>query len=254
MHAQDFEWLYQLEEKYWWFAAMREIADTVAAHELQQPQTRILDAGCGTGFNLDYYSRGGARDVYGIDIAEAALKHVRQRGFLKVAQASITELPLRSNAFDIVFSFDVLTMIPVEKHDIALREMQRVLKPGGHLFIRVAAFMWLWSSHDDDLQVRHRFTREELTKRLSAAGFVLEWSSYGNGFLFPVILVRRFLKHAGIGTGTDVKPLPRGLAWLDTIFRRVLAAEASWFRSGRHLPFGLSLICYARKGNCRPLP
>jgi ubiquinone/menaquinone biosynthesis C-methylase UbiE len=49
MHAQDFELLYQLEEKYWWFAAMREITDTIASKELKRSGLKILDAGCGTG-------------------------------------------------------------------------------------------------------------------------------------------------------------------------------------------------------------
>ena len=98
------------------------------------------------------------------------------------------------------------------------------------------------------MQVRYRYSRGELTARLAQCGFVVEWASYANGFLFPVILLRRFLKRAGIGGGTDVKPLPRGLGWLDGIFRGVLRSEAAWFKSGKRLPFGLSLICYARKG------
>jgi SAM-dependent methyltransferase len=247
MHAQDFELLYQLEEKYWWFPAMREITDTIAARELRQPNIRILDAGCGTGFNLGHYAAGNSRDVYGLDLAEAALEHVRKRGFQKIVQASITDIPFKSETFDLVFSFEVVTQTPFEMHDASLREMHRVLKPGGHLFIRVPAFMWLWSSHDEELEVRYRYTRDELAKRLSNAGFAVEWTSYANGFLFPVILLRRFLKRIGIGGGTDVKPLPRGLGWLDGIFRRILSSESTWFKSGRRLPFGLSLICYARK-------
>ena len=247
MQEQDFELLYELEENYWWFPAMRQITDTIVSRELDRPNLRILDAGCGTGFNLGYYAAGNSRDVYGLDIASAALKHVRKRGFIKVAQASITEIPFKSETFDMAFSFEVVTQTPYETHDASLRELHRVLKPGGHLFIRVPAFMWLWSSHDEELEVRYRYTRDELAKRMAAAGFFVEWTSYANGFLFPVILARRFLKHIGIGGGTDVKPLPRGLQWLDGIFRRVLASEAKVFRRGRRLPFGLSLICYARK-------
>jgi SAM-dependent methyltransferase len=247
MHERDFELLYELEETYWWFPAMREITDTIVEKELQRPNLSILDAGCGTGFNLGYYAASASRDVYGLDIATAALKHVQKRGFPKIAQASITDIPFKSDTFDVVFSFEVVTQTPYATHDASLREMHRVLKPGGHLFIRVPAFMWLWSSHDEELEVRYRYTRDELSKRLADAGFVVEWTSYANGFLFPVILTRRFLKRIGIGGGTDVKPLPRGLAWLDGIFRGVLASEAKWFRAGRKLPFGLSLICYARK-------
>jgi SAM-dependent methyltransferase len=247
MHEQDFDLLYQLEENFWWFPAMREITDTIAARELARPKLRILDAGCGTGFNLGHYGRGAARDVYGFDIATAALKHVHGRGFHKVAQASISEIPFKSATFDIVFCLDVMSQTPYETHDAPLREFHRILKPGGYLFIRVPAFMWLWSSHDEELQVRYRYRRDELAKRLAACGFAVEWSSYANGFLFPVILTRRFLKRVGIGGGTDVKPLPAGLRWLDGLFRSILAGEAKWFRSGRRLPFGLSLICYARK-------
>src|SRR5438105_215396 len=108
MHEQDFELLYQLEETYWWFPAMRRITDTIAARELQRPGLRILDAGCGTGFNLNYYAAADSRDVYGLDIADAALTHVRRRGFRKIAQASITDIPFKSETFDVVFSFEVV--------------------------------------------------------------------------------------------------------------------------------------------------
>jgi len=247
MHPQDFELLYQLEENYWWFAAMREITDAVAARQLEQSNLRILDAGCGTGFNLGYYGAQSDREVYGLDIADAALRHVQKRGFRRITRASITDIPFKSETFDMVFSFEVVTQTPPPVHHLALREMNRVLKTEGHLFIRVPAFMWLWSSHDDELQVRYRYRRDELCRKLSDAGFLVEWSSYANGFLFPVILTRRFLKRVGIGGGTDVKPLPRGLGWLDGIFRHILQREAVWFKSGHQLPFGLSLICYARK-------
>lgn len=247
MRAEDFELLYKLEESYWWFAAMRQITDTITARELQIPNLRILDAGCGTGFNLGYYTSRNGRDVYGLDVTEEALQWVRKRGFQKITQASVTEIPFKPETFDLVFSFDVLPQIPNDMNEPAIREMHRVLKPGGHLFVRAAAFEWLRSSHDEELHTMHRFTRTELVEKLGRAGFVLEWSSYANGFLFPIILLRRFLKHAGIGKGTDVRPLPRGLGWLDSVFRSVLASEAEWFRSGRRLPFGLSVICYARK-------
>ena len=130
--------------------------------------------------------------------AAAALEHVRERGFRKVTQASITDIPFRSETFDLVFSFEVVTQTPYDVHDGVLGELHRVLKPGGYLFIRVPAFMWLWSSHDDELQVRYRYKRDELARRLERAGFTVEWASYANGFLFPVILLRRFLKRIAI--------------------------------------------------------
>ncbi len=248
MRTVDYELLYQLEEKYWWFAAMREITDAVAGPELQKKYLRILDAGCGTGYNLGHYGSKDSFEIYGIDISSDALEWVRKRGFRKIAQGSVTEIPYQSEVFNIVFSFDVLQQLRPDTNEDALREMHRVLKPGGLLFIRVAAFEWLRSSHDDDIQSMHRFSRNELAQKLRDAHFEIEYISYANSFLFPFVVVRRLLKHAGIGGGTDVKPLPRGFGWIDSIFRGILASEAKWLSSGKTFPFGVSVICRARKG------
>jgi len=247
MRSEDFDLLFNLEENFWWFVGMRRITDTVTARELVLPNLTILDAGCGTGFNLGHYKVGKGRDVFGLDVTMDALQWVRKRGFSKVAQASVADIPFKSETFDVVFSFDILQQLPSELSDRAIREMHRVLKPGGHLFVRAAAFEWLRSSHDQELHTVHRFTRNEMNRKLSREGFEVGWSNYANGVLFPVILVRRFLKRFGFGAGTDVRPLPRGLGWLDSIFCRILFTEAWWFKGGRHLPVGLSVICYARK-------
>ena len=78
-------------------------------------------------------------------------------------------------------------------------------------------------------------------------GFETRLATYANTFLFPVVLLRRTLKKLGVGRGTDVKPLPRGLGWIDPIFCKVMSAEAPILAARRSLPFGLSVICCARK-------
>lgn len=246
MRAEDFELLYNLEENFWWFVAMRRITDTIVRRDLEKRSLRILDAGCGTGFNLGHYEQGG-REVYGLDITWEALQGVQKRGFQKIAHASVTDIPFAAESFDLVFSFDVLQQLPDQGIEAGIREMCRVLKPGGSLFIRVAAFEWLRSSHDEELHTMHRFNRVELVDRLTRAGLKVHWSTYANGFLFPVVVVRRWLKHLGIGGGTDVKPLPAGLGWIDPVFRWILSAEASLFARWKRLPFGLSVIAYAEK-------
>jgi hypothetical protein len=55
------------------------------------------------------------------------------------------------------------------------------------------------------------------------------------------------MKALGIGRGSDVRPLPGALWWIDPLFRRILLLENRVFRAGGKLPFGLSVICYARK-------
>jgi hypothetical protein len=60
-------------------------------------------------------------------------------------------------------------------------------------------------------------------------------------------VVRRLLKHFGLGSGTDTKPLPAGLGWLDPVFRGLLNIEAGLIQRNVRLPFGLSAICLAQK-------
>jgi len=246
VRAEDFEYLYSLEEHYWWFVAMRRITDAIAGPELQGRALTILDAGCGTGYNVQHYEKAG-HSVFAFDIAAEAIAGVQRRGFRKACQASVTAIPYRSETFDLVFSFDVLEQISLKAGEAAIHEMARVLKPGGRLYVRVPAFEWMHSSHDEDLRTEHRYTRPELKAMLNGAGLELHLATYANTFLFPVALVRRSLKKLGIGGGTDVKPLPSGLRWIDPIFRGIMSAEAGFLRGRRAFPFGLSVICYARK-------
>ena len=87
----------------------------------------VLEVGCGTGLILHRTARF-ARRAAGIDLSAAMLAKAQQRG-LHVAQASATALPLATASVDVAYSFKVLAHIP----DIqgALREMARVVRPGG---------------------------------------------------------------------------------------------------------------------------
>ena len=86
-----------------------------------------LEVGCGTGLILERTARF-ARRAIGIDLSGVMLARARQRG-LAVLQASATALPFATASVDVACSFKVLPHIP----DIqgALREMARVVRPGG---------------------------------------------------------------------------------------------------------------------------
>lgn len=87
----------------------------------------VLEVGCGTGLILSRTARF-ARQAIGIDLSGGMLQKAQQRG-LHVVQASATALPLAAASVDVAYSFKVLAHIP----DIqgALREMARVVRPGG---------------------------------------------------------------------------------------------------------------------------
>jgi len=86
-----------------------------------------LEVGCGTGLILERTARF-ARRAMGIDLSGRMLARARQRG-LAVLQSSATALPFATASVDVAYSFKVLPHVP----DIegALREMARVVRPGG---------------------------------------------------------------------------------------------------------------------------
>ena len=251
MRAQDYADLYALEESLWWFTGMREVTRAVL-DPLCPPGRRrdILDAGCGTGGMLSWLERyaGGGR-VAGVDISADALDFCRSRGLRDVAQASVTALPFDAETFDLVTSFDVLVQLPGEGSDeLAMREMFRVLRPGGIAFVRAAAYEWMRSGHDEALNTQRRYALAQLADRMTRAGFRVLRATYANSLLLPAAVVRRLvLKRLGLADpGSDVKP--PGSDLLNRALASALKAEASLLtRPNVNLPAGLSVICVAEK-------
>lgn len=253
MQAEDYADLYALEESLWWFAGMHEI--TAALLDAACPPARdrlILDAGCGTGGNLAWLARyAGNGRIIGIDLIPQALRFCRAREHRYLSQASVTHLPFADSIFDLVTSFDVLVQLPGTGADErAMREMHRVLRPGGIAFVRVAAYEWMRSGHDEALGTARRYRLTELTEKIRHAGFDIRRATYANTMLLPVAMLRRLvLKRVGLADGgSDVKPLPPKFRWLNRALTSVLRGEARALKhAGVKLRAGLSAICVAEK-------
>jgi SAM-dependent methyltransferase len=253
MRTEDYQDLFELEEEFWWFVGMREI--TAALLDASLPggiSRKVLDAGCGTGSNVRWLKRfSGAEEVIGLDLASDALKLSRQRIQRLPVQASITDLPFPDSTFDLVTSFDVIVQLPEEGADErAVREMYRVLKPGGIAFVRVAAYQWMRSGHDVALGTQRRYDSDELRGLLEGAGFQVIRATYANSLLLPLAALHRLvLKPIGLApSGSDVSPLPSGLRWMNPILQGLLRCEAAWLKFARvPLPAGLSAICVVEK-------
>ena len=253
MRSQDFAHLYDLEDTFWWFSGMRAITAALLDPFLNDARSSlsVLDAGCGTGGMLAWlsrYSRNG--NVTGIDISPEAINFCRARGLERLALASATQLPFAASSFDLVTSFDVLVQFREDEADVmTLDEIFRVLRPGGLAFVRVAAYSWMRSSHDEQLCGYRRYTRRQLSTMMEAAGFRVLRSTYANTLLLPLAIIRRLvLPPLGLGArGSDVKPLPDPLDWLNGLLCGILKGESSFVKHVGNLPFGLSVICLARK-------
>ena len=232
-----------LEGIQWWYAGMRRIARTLLTPVLAKEAKgarRILDAGCGTGWNLQDLSRFGS--TFGVDLSALAVIASQKRGGW-VVQGDVLALPYRTASFDVVTSFDVLYHSWISDDAHAVRELARVLKPGGFMLLKAPALKILWGAHDEAVHSRHRYTRTELEGLLGPAGLTLIRSTYANSLLFPVLLARRFLDRLLDRHGSDVALLP---PLLERTFGALLALEAKLLQVF-DLPIGASVFAVARK-------
>jgi SAM-dependent methyltransferase len=253
MKENDFRDLKTLEGDFWWFKGMREITAALLDPFLPPGNDRtIFDDGCGTGIMLSWLGRyAGNGKVIGIDVSEVALQFCRASVENPIMQASATDLPFSDSSVDVITSFDVLVQLPGSTDDsIAIKEMFRVLKPGGIAFVRVAAYNWMRSGHDKAIDSYKRYTMKSLNKKMEDAGFTVQRTTYVNTILFPLAIIRRLvLKHVGLADqGSDVKPFPSRLRWMNSLFTSILVSEAGILKwSKKNFPAGLSVICIAKK-------
>ena len=243
MNVEEYGRMFEAEERQWWYAGMRAIS--LSLLDAAWPRAgaggrRILDAGCGTGSNLAHLRPFGR--TVGVDVSEEALRFCRQRG-VAAARGSVLALPFSDATFDAVTSFDVLYHRWVEDDVAAVRELSRVLRPGGLLLVRVPALKLLWGAHDEAVHSRHRYTRAELRALLEGAGLEVVRLTYANTLLFPLLAARRGLDRLLDRHGSDVAFLPAPLEWT---FRRLLGLEARLVRRVA-LPLGASVFALARK-------
>ncbi len=106
-------------------------------------QGRVLDVGCGDGFfTAKILQRFNLKNVYGLDISSKAVDLARlKHPEINFQQSALNHIPEETN------SIDSITMIEVIEHlvDIegTLKELFRVMKPGGILLITTTDFNWL---------------------------------------------------------------------------------------------------------------
>lgn len=245
MQQHTYAITYEEEHKHWWFVGRRRIIAAFVAsicRNLNVERPHILDVGCGTGANLELLSEFG--DAEGVDVSTQAIEFCRLRGLEHVQLGAAERLPNEDASFDLVTALDVVEHLD---DDVAgLKEMRRVLRPDGRLLLFVPAFMFLWGVQDDVSNHRRRYTRAELRGAVVAAGFEVERLTYANLMFFaPTLLGRAVMRITGLRPASEANI---NIAALNGALGQVLGAERHFLRHA-NLPFGVSLICVARRDN-----
>jgi ubiquinone/menaquinone biosynthesis C-methylase UbiE len=99
------------------------------------PARRVLDIGCGYGGLAKYVGESiGATEIHGLDIDPQVLDEARSKGVNAVlVSADQAVLPYPDGYFDVIMTLGIMDEMPT--FDGLLREINRVLAPGGHVLV-----------------------------------------------------------------------------------------------------------------------
>ena len=229
---------HRVEDSHWWYRGRRTVLERVL-HGMRLPaRARILDAGCGSGRNMVELTAHGT--VTGVELSSVSVEIARRRGVGDVLEGSILEMPFPAESFDLAVSLDVIEHLDDDLR--ALKELRRVVVPGGRLLVTVPAYQWLWSGHDEINHHHRRYTRRSLLAVAEQAGWKCARTTYFNSLLLPVAILLRALDPLSSTTtesSLDLWVPPRPANWL---LERPLTLEAAVIGHGGRIPAGLSLL------------
>jgi len=119
----------------------REIAAPILSVLRTLKNPLIVESGCGVGAWVLYLQGKGFSNIIGVDNYVPVLQQLEARGG-RAVDGDVQHLPFGDESVDVCLSFGVVEHFP-ENPSNCLREMARILAPGGYLFLTVPYFNWV---------------------------------------------------------------------------------------------------------------
>ena len=232
------------EKDFWWYRGMERILFGML-DRFAPRRAHAVEAGCGTGHTALRLEKEYGWRMFPTDLERQALAFAANRGCTRLTQADIARLPFGDRQFQAAVSLDVMVYVPRGEEAGVIRELARVVAPGGLLVVRMAALEMLRSHHAEFTGELQRFTRGQIMKIASESGIRILRCTYANSILFPIALLKfrivepLMAKLTGRPPESGVQPVA---PWLNRLLYAALKLEAWWLASGRNLPIGQSLI------------
>ena len=217
----------------WWSRGRTEVIKSL----LPPPDGRRRVVDIGSGWGAVSARLGAWGEVLAVEPSDVARREASRRG-VNAVEGRAERLPLPDDSMDIAIASDVIEHVEDDRG--AVREMARVLRPGGTALITVPAYPWLMGAHDRALGHHRRYTRDSLLAVIGEAGLRPVRTTHFNALLFPLALPVRLLGRRR-AAGADA---PRAPGPLDGVFFRIFRSERALLRRF-NLPFGLSLAALA---------
>jgi len=218
---------------------------------LPGPGGVIVEIGCSGGYFLrQLIAARPAAEAIGADYIRDALEQLGQRlTNVPLLQFDLTRCPLPDASVDAVVLLNVLEHI--ERDDLALAQLHRILRPGGVLIAEVPAGAALYDVYDRHLQHFRRYDMPRLLALIRAGGFEVLSQNHLGCLLYPPFWLTKKLNRLR-PPKTDEKAGQRVQAAMESTRRSgslghaVMAAEA-WLGRRVVLPFGIRCLVSARR-------
>jgi SAM-dependent methyltransferase len=256
--SHGFELIRKMQRRHFWYQGRHRFLLHAVHRYLggkpRQPQ-RIIDLGGGCGGWVHYLlkrARFAVAEAALGDSSATALRWARETlpAGVNCYQIDLLNLQWRER-WHAAFLLDVLEHIP--QQEVALRQIQQALAPGGLLFITTPALNLFWSWVDEANGHQRRYQRRDYLRLAGACGFEFLDARYFMFLLSPLYLASRTRRSPRV-TSDDrrgvhermqrmhrippgpVNALLKGIFWCETPL-------------GHHLPFpwGTSILCVLRK-------
>lgn len=242
---------FRLEDRSFWFRHRN--ACILQAVQHYPPPGLLYDVGGGNGFVAAHLSQSGLETIV-VEPCLAAARNARRRGLDPVICATIADAGFAPGSLPAVGLFDVLEHI--ENDTAFLSSLAALLQDNGRLYLTVPAYGLLWSPEDVTAGHYRRYRLGPLLRRLSDAGFQIDYATYFFSFLVaPILLCRTLPGLFGLGK----QPLDCGKlrghetkqatgAVLDPLCRWELAR----IEGKKRIAFGASCLVVARRASTGP--
>jgi SAM-dependent methyltransferase len=254
MHDALYRQLGEVEDRHWWHRARAQLVRTTLRKFHFDPDSAALDVGCGTGGMLTLLSEFSSR-VVGLDRSPTALELAGRKlpgAELHGADANALAREFAPDSFDLVTLFNVLYHEWIDSESDVLRQVCRILKPGGLILITEAAFPSLTRRHDRLAMGARRYTLRRMQDLLIGAG--LEWrdGTYFNLTSFlPAWILARWQRRCRAEHDQSLAELRLPPKWLDAVMNSAMCVERFAIQMAGRLPLGVSLLCTATRPAAR---
>jgi SAM-dependent methyltransferase len=212
----------------------------------------VVDLGCSSGYLLQDLRRGhpGATLV-GVDLIASGLRraHVLVPD-ARLVQADACALPLADVSVDAVVSANLLEHVPDDRR--ALREIDRILRPGARAVLVVPAGPGLYDYYDRFLGHERRYARGELVRKALDAGLEVLEIWYLGSLMYPafwLVKKRNRLRYGQLAGDPLRSRVERDIAGTrdSAVGHAACRLERRLLGAGVRLPFGIRCLAVLRR-------